>query len=601
VNTAGPEPRFARARQYTRFVRSIGSLHPKLFATAVAGAFVFALCTVASSIAVEWVIDHVVVPRFDEGSVAVSTVVTGCVLIIGIGVLRAAGVVVRRSFAGLTQWRIAESLTNEITDRYVAQPVSWHRRQSEGQLVARAGVDVDTTVGVMAPIPFATGTIVMIVVAAVWLISSDVVMGLSAVAVFPVLMVANVMYQHRVDRHFDDAQQALGRFSGAVHESFEAVQLVKAYGAGARETERLSRLAGEIRDARVRAVHLRGTFESLLEMIPSLTNIGIVVLGAVRVRSGAVTIGELSGFIYMFTLLVFPLRLVGYALSELPHSFAGYRRLRETLDDPLDDDPLTTIEVTERGTAVRLDHVSFTHPGDSVPVVVDASVTIPTGSITAFVGPTGSGKTTLIDLLAGLLRPTTGSIGLVDGRRTVVFQEAFLFGGSVRENVCVSDRLDDDQVWEALRLACAADFVGELPDGLDTMVGERGVTLSGGQRQRIALARALARRPDLLLLDDTTSALDPATEQSVLDNLRSSLAHTTVVMVASRPSTIALADEVLFVEQGRIVAHGPHDRLMAEVPQYRHLVEAFEADRGQPTGPVDEFESAARAATGGGS
>ena len=313
-------------------------------------------------------------------------------------------------------------------------------------------------------------------------------------------------------------------------------------------------------------------------------------------QSGAVTIRELSGFIYMFTLLVFPLRLVGYALSELPHSYAGYSRLRETLDDPLDADPLDDIGTASGDTAVKLDHVSFTHPGDSSPVVIDASVTIPTGSVTAFVGPTGSGKTTLIDLLAGLLRPTTGHIDLVDGERTVVFQEGFLFGGSVRENVRVSLDLDDDDVWEALRLACAADFVRDLPDALDTLVGERGVTLSGGQRQRIALARALARRPDLLLLDDTTSALDPATELAVLDNLRSSLAHTTVVMVASRPSTIALADDVLFVQQGRIVAHGPHDQLMSDVASYRHLVEAFEADREHRAARDDEFESAARSA-----
>ena len=314
-------------------------LHPRLFVVAVGGAFVFALCTVASSIVLQWVIDNVIVPRFEQGDVAVSTVVTGCALIIGVGVLRAAGVVVRRSFAGMAQWRIAESLSTEATDRYVEQPASWHHRQSDGQLVARAGVDVDTAVGVMAPIPFATSTVLMIVVAAIWLLVTDLVMGAVAVAVFPVLMVVNVMYQHRVDRHYDDAQQALGEFSGAVHESFEGVQLVKAYGAEHRETERLSAMAGDIRDARVRAVYLRGTFEALLEAIPSVTNLGIVVLGATRVRSGDVTIGELSGFIYMFTLLVFPLRLIGYALSELPHSFAGYTRVRGTVDEPLDRDP----------------------------------------------------------------------------------------------------------------------------------------------------------------------------------------------------------------------------------------------------------------------
>jgi len=160
-----------------------------------------------------------------------------------------------------------------------------------------------------------------------------------------------------------------------------------------------------------------------------------------------------------------------------------------------------------------------------------------------------------------------------------VFQEPFLFAGSIRHNLELGEPLADEALWEALRLARADDFVAETPEGLDTVVGERGVSLSGGQRQRIALARALARRPSLLLLDDTTSALDPSTEAAVLANLRAALTGTTVVMVASRPSTIALADEVVFLAGGQVVDHGPHDALLASHPGYRALVEAFETDR----------------------
>ncbi|MDJ0768216.1 MAG: ABC transporter ATP-binding protein [Ilumatobacter sp.] len=568
-----------RAQQYARFVRAIVRMHPRLFVTAVLGAFVFALCTVASSVVIRWVIDNVVVPRFEEGDVATSTVVTGCMLIIGIGLLRAVGVVVRRSFAHMTQWRIAETLTNDVTDRYVRQPASWHQRQSDGQLLARAGVDVDTTISVMAPIPFATSTILLLAVAAVWLLSVDLVMGLVAIAVFPLLMVVNVAYERRVNRHFDDAQAALGEFSGAVHESFEAVQLVKAYGAERRETERLTEMAVRIRDPRVKAVELRGTFEALLETVPSITNIGLVVLGATRVDSGAITIGDLSGFIYMFTLLVFPLRLIGYALSELPPSYAGYHRIMGVIDDPVEPDPESSLGVAEAPFGVVLDHVRYVYAGESQPAVADATAHIAAGSVTAFVGATGAGKSTLVELIAGLLEPTGGTVAVPDGPRALVFQEAFLFSGSVRDNVVVGDAFDDGEVWEALRLARAEGFVRELPDGLDTVVGERGVTLSGGQRQRVALARALVRRPALLILDDTTSALDPATELAVLDNLRTALAGTTVVMVALRPSTIALADDVLFVEGGRVVAHGRHAELMARVDGYRALVEAFESDR----------------------
>ena len=583
---ANPERASTRRRRYASFVLSLVRLHPRHFTIAVAGAFLFALCTVASSVAVQWVIDHVIVPRFDldDGvDVTVSTVAAGCLAILVIGVLRIVGVITRRSFAGITQWRIAESLSSQVIDQLVDQPPSWHQRQSDGQLLARAGVDVDTSVSVMAPIPFATSTILMVVVAGGYLLYTDVVMGLVAVAVFPLLMVLNVIYETRVAVHFDDAQQAIGEFTGAVHESFEAVQLVKAYGAQDRETARLSAMAGRVRDARIKAVTIRGTFEAVLDTLPSLTNIGLVLLGAYRVDSGDVTVGELSGFIYMFTLLVFPLRLIGYALSELPHSYTGFRRVRSTADDPLDDDPERTIGRTDDHVAVRLDRVGFTFPGETQPVIADATVSIADGSVTAFVGPTGAGKSTLVDLVAGLLAPTSGSVALGDGPRTVVLQEAFLFGGTIRDNVVVAADLDDAAVWEALRLAAADQFVRDLPAGLDTVVGERGVTLSGGQRQRVALARALARRPRLLLLDDTTSALDPSTEQAVLEHLRRELTDTTVVMVASRPSTISLADDVVYVDGGRIAAHGTHDELMASVPAYRELVEAFEADRAAPT------------------
>jgi ATP-binding cassette, subfamily B, bacterial len=576
-----------RRRRYASFVLSLVRLHPRHFTIAVAGAFLFALCTVASSVAVQWVIDHVIVPRFDPDDgidITVSTVVTGCVAILAIGVLRVAGVITRRSFAGITQWRIAESLSSQVVDQLVDQPPSWHQRQSDGQLLARAGVDVDTSVSVMAPIPFATSTILMVVVAGAYLLYTDLVMGLVAVAVFPLLMVLNVIYETRVAVHFDDAQQAIGEFTGAVHESFEAVQLVKAYGAQDRETERLSAMAGRVRDARIKAVTIRGTFEAVLDTLPSLTNIGLVLLGAYRVDSGDVTVGELSGFIFMFTLLVFPLRLIGYALSELPHSYTGFRRVRSTADDPLEDDPENSIGHTDPHVAVRLDHVGFTFPDDDQPVIADATVSIPDGSVTAFVGPTGAGKSTLVDLVAGLLAPTAGSVSLGDGPRAVVLQEAFLFSGTIRDNIVIAADLDDDAVWDALRLAAADQFVHDLPAGLDTVVGERGVTLSGGQRQRVALARALARRPRLLLLDDTTSALDPSTEQAVLDHLRRELSDTTVVMVASRPSTISLADDVVYVDEGRVAAHGTHDELMASVPAYRELVEAFEADRAAPAG-----------------
>ena len=555
-----------RTRRNARFIVELVKVHPKLFLVAMGGAAVFALLTVASSFAIGRVIDDV-------------TVLAGLGLVIGIGVLRAVAIVVRRSYASITMWRVAQTLTNRVVRRYSQQPVSWHNRRADGDLVQRAGVDSEATVSVLAPIPFASGTIVMLVASTVWMLLIDVPLGLVAVVVFPLLLFTNVIYEKSVSRHFTRAQDQLGEFSAGVHESFEGVQLVKSYGAEERETERLAGLADRVRASRVQAIRLRSWFEALLDVMPSLTNITLVVIGALRVRSGDVTVGEFSSVIFLFTLLVFPLRLIGYTLSELPRSMAAWQRIRGVLDEPIEPDPADLIGVAADGLGAEFLGVTFAHEGDGPPTVKDVELAVRLGSVTALVGPTGSGKSTLAQLAAGLIGPGRGEVRLAPGPRAIVFQEAFLSSGTVRDNVELGVRYTDDEIWEALDQAAATEFVQRLPQQLDTVVGERGVSLSGGQRQRLALARALVRRPSLLVLDDTTSALDPATEAQILGRLRTRLGGSTVLMIASRPSTIALADDVVFVSDGRIAAHGTHDELLASTSEYRELVEAFESDR----------------------
>lgn len=557
------------------------SLHPRQFMLSFAGAAVFALATVVSSFAIRWVIDNVIIPRFDEetgASVASGTVITGVLMIIGIGIVRAIGVVFRRAFASAGMWRVAQTYTDQVVDRLVQQPVSWHRRHPDGELVARAGVDTETTVSVIAPIPFATSTVLMIVVSTIWLFVIDIPLGIVAIIVFPIVVATNVVYERSVAAHYTRAQTQLGEFSAGVHESFEGVQLVKAYGAEQRETQRLSELADRVRASRVQAVARRSWFDALTDMIPALANVALVLLGAARVESGDVTIGEFSGVIFLFTLLVLPLRLIGYALSELPRSMAAWTRIQAVVNEPLETDPETFIGRPPAGIGVQFDGVEFRHSEGLEATLVDIDLELAVGTITAVVGPTGAGKSTLADLALGLTAPTRGVVSLVNGPRSIVFQEAFLVAGTVRENVAFGSAVTDDEIWEALRVASADGFVADLPAGLSTVVGERGVSLSGGQRQRVALARALVRQPAVLVLDDTTSALDPGTEAIILDRLRTSL-DATVVLIASRPSTIALADDVVFLSNGRIAGHAPHDLLLSTVPEYREIVEAFEADR----------------------
>ena len=224
-------PRAGQQRRNAAFVLALIRVHPKDFLIAACGAAVFAVCTIASSFAVGWVIDEVVMPRFEEGEVATATVLTGMGLIIGIGIVRAIGVVVRRSYAGIMMWHVSQTYTNEVVGRLVRQPLSWHARRADGDLVQRAGVDAEGSVTVLAPIPFATSTVLMIVVSTVWLFSSTCGSGSSRSSLFPTLVVTNVVYERAVSVHFTRAQDQLGEFSAGVHESFEGVQLVKSYGA----------------------------------------------------------------------------------------------------------------------------------------------------------------------------------------------------------------------------------------------------------------------------------------------------------------------------------------------------------------------------------
>lgn len=572
-DTEAPQSRIVQAY---RLVRALLRTQKRTFAVAVLGAAVFAACTVASAMVVRLITDDIITPRFRDGSVPshrVALVLGGLILL---GLVRAAAVVVRRTWAGRTSWGVTERLSAEVIDRLVEQPVTWHRRQTTGDLITRAGVDAEASTAVLSPLPYASGVVVLLGLASVWLVLTDPLLGVAAVCVFPMLLAINIGYQRRVDRHYNAAQDELGRLSAAVHESFEGVAVVKSFGAEHRETERLALIAQRLREARLSAVRLRSIFEALLDSVPTVVNILLLMGGAFRVRSGAMTVGELTSFMYLFTLLVFPLRLVGYTLSELPHSLAGWKRIRSLLDQPLEPDPALALRRGVDNSIIATD-IHFRHDDDRE-VLRGVNLDIEAGRTVAVVGATGSGKTTLLHLIAGLVAPSQGSITVPASGVQLVFQEGFMLAGSVRENISFGAELQPDAVELALHVA-EARFVDSLPDGLDTEIGERGVGLSGGQRQRIALARALVRRPGVLLLDDTTSALDPSTEANVLANLRAALSTTTVVAVASRPSTIALADDVLYLVDGEVVAHGLHDELMAEVPSYRTLIEAFEHDR----------------------
>lgn len=324
----------------------------------------------------------------------------------------------------------------------------------------------------------------------------------------------------------------------------------------------------------------------------------MLVVGALRLREGAITVTELVSVAFLFTVLAFPVRAIGWVLAELPRSVAGWDRVRRVLDatGEMPYGTTTLDPATREPATLAFDDVHFAYePAEAhlpgAQVLGEVTFTVPAGKTVALVGPTGAGKSTIASLAVRLVDPGAGRITLdgVDVREltaaslaataALVAQVPFVFDDTVRANIAL-DRagIGDDEVWAALRLAEADGFVAALPDGLDTMVGERGTSLSGGQRQRLTLARALAGRPRLLVLDDATSAVDPRVEAAILAGLRAPAdgAPASILVVAYRRATIALADEVIYVEQGRVVARGTHTELLSTVPGYADLVTAYE-------------------------
>ena len=566
--------------------------HPGPFATSVAGSSVFALTSVLGTIVLGRVTDHIIIPSF-QGHVASSTIWTGAIAIVVVAFIRSAGVITRRFFAGMTAAANMATLRHQIADRYLDVPLSFHREHTTGTLLAHADNDVMVASEVINPLPFSTGLMLLIVFSLIALFAIDPLLTLVGLVLFPAMFALNRFYTRRVELPAQTVQERVGDVSAITHESFEGAMVVKTLGRQAAEVERLGRAADQLRVARVRVGALRAFFEPTLDALPNLAIIALLAVGGWRVSTGAVSPGDLVQAMALFTLLAFPMRVVGFLLEEMPRSVVALDRIDGVLAASPEAVPADPRGLPRGGLDVEADGLEYGYVA-GVAVLQDCDVRIASGEVVALVGPTGCGKTTLCELLAGLDRPERGAvrvggIDLTEATRgdlrasvALVFQESFLFTDTIANNITIgneaneTDAGDTSMRWAA-GIAQVAGFVESLPAGYDTSIGERGVTVSGGQRQRIALARALIRRPRFLLLDDATSAVDATVEARILHGLRDELDMTTLI-VAHRVSTIALADRVLFMQEGRIVASGTHRELLATNRDYEAMVRAYEQE-----------------------
>jgi len=571
----------------------------RTYVLAIGSSAVFGVLTVAVSSAIGTVTDEVVVPALAGDEAARDRIWVAGLVLAGIAVTLAASVAARRIFAGNGYAALQARHRTAVTRQYLRLPMSWHRAHPAGQLLSNASSDVEAATGVFNPLPFALGVVVMIGVSAVMLFRIDVWLACAALVVIPVAVAVNIVFQRYMSPAITRAQQLRAEVADVAHESFEAALLVTSLGTADREESRFAARTDALRAANVRVGVVRAFFDPVIELLPSLGTLLVLGVGTVRLAAGGVEAGEIVTAAYLLTIMAVPVRAFGWVLGELPRGLVGYERISRVVDAGGVLAPGTGGLPGAGGLRVRLDGVGVDVRAAGRPVTLldDVDLDLAPGATVAVVGSTGAGKTTLVSLLARLSDPTRGRVTLdgtdvrdvregdLTAQVALVAQQAFVFEDTVRANVTLADEghgPDDARVWDALRLARVADVVERLPEGLDAPLGERGANLSGGQRQRLAIARALVRRPRLLVLDDATSAVDPRVEQQILAGLRHEGAdRPTVVMVAYRMASVALADVVVHVESGRVVDVGTHDELLARDAGYRDLATAYarEAER----------------------
>jgi ATP-binding cassette subfamily B protein len=516
------------------------------------------------------------------------------IAIVAAALVRLGFSVARRLIAGRVSLGVEYDLRNRMYKHLQSLELAFFDEQQTGQLMSRATVDLQAVRFFLGyGLIFILQSLVTILVAAAVMLALNVELGLLALAPAPLIFFVAFRYGRLNRPASQEVQQRIAELTAEVEENVGGIRLVKAFAREERQLGRVRDKAQRVFDQSMVSTRLRAFYNPFIGFFPNLGLAVVLLVGGRQAINGQITVGEFVAFYGYVNLLVSPVRMLGIALGMSQRAVASGARVFEVLDrQPLMIVPENAPALPDGDGHVELRNVSFTYEGAEEPVLSEIDLDVAAGRTVAIVGGTGSGKSTLVSLLPRLYDVSEGSVSIdgadvsqvrLDSLRSqvgLVSDDPFLFSDTVRNNIAYA-RADADQavVEDAARRADIHDFIAELPDGYDTLVGERGMTLSGGQRQRIAIARALVMDPRVLILDDATSSVDASTEAAIKRALRELMEGRTTLIIGHRLSTIALADEIVVLEGGRIVARGTHEELIEASELYREIAERGTPDR----------------------
>jgi ATP-binding cassette, subfamily B, bacterial len=515
------------------------------------------------------------------------------IAIVIVGLVSALCVGARRYLAFMAAWRTETELRHRLFAHLQRLHFAFHDQAQTGQLMSRAATDLQQIQNFMVMIPITIANFVTVIAVTAVLFTINVKLAVLALVGLPFVNFAAKRFSTKLYPVSMELQQQLAGVATIVEETVTGIRAVKGFGAENIQSERMRVRTDRVYDRSVYLAKLRATFSPVLDFLPALGLVAVLWYGGHQVLSGNLTVGQLVAFNTYVLLLIWPLRMLGNTIASWQRAAAAAERI----DEILRTDPAIVSHPKAKGLPVpgngevRFEDVRFGYIEGAEPVLDGFNLTVRPGEAVALVGPTGSGKTTVARLVPRFYDVDDGRVLLdgVDVRELklrelrqgvgIVFEDTFLFSETVRGNIAFAQPdAPQDQVERAARLAGAHEFIAELPQGYDTEIGERGFSLSGGQRQRLALARAILANPRVLILDDATSSVDPTKEHEIRGALQEVMRGRSTIVIAHRAATIALADRVVLMDEGKVVAEGTHENLLLTNERYREVLARAEAD-----------------------